>query len=131
MKTFDEILVEKNLTLQDEIVLNQIMEMTLSELTELPSYQSLTESVDVTVKEYTDLKEIVDQYGETKIRDIDEGILGRVLGGIAGFAVGPSVGRVIANALGIDKGIIYDMLTSRLVGAALGSAITKYMGGSK
>jgi hypothetical protein len=131
MKTFDEILLEKSLTLQDEIVLNQIMEMTLSELGELPSYQSLTESIDVSVKEYTDLKEIADQYGETKIRDIDEGILGRVLGGIAGFAVGPSVGKVIANALGIDKGIIYDMLTSRLVGAALGSAITKYIGSSK
>jgi hypothetical protein len=131
MKTFEEILFEKNLSLQDEIMLNTILEMKLSELGELVPFQTVKESEDVSVKEYNELREIVDLYGETKIRDIDEGILGKVLGGIAGFAVGPSVGKVIANALGIEKGIIYDMLTSRLVGAALGSAITKYIGGSR
>ncbi len=131
MKTFDEILFEKNLSLQDEIMLNTILEMKLSELGELIPFQTVKESEDISVKGYNELREIVDLYGETKIRDIDEGILGKVLGGIAGFAVGPSVGKVIANALGIEKGIIYDMLTSRLVGAALGSAITKYIGGSR
>jgi hypothetical protein len=131
MKTFEEILLEKSYTLQDEIVLNQILEMTLSDLGDLPSFQTVQESIDVNVKEYTELREIVSQYGDTKLRDIDEGILGKVLGGIAGFVVGPSIGKVVANALGIDKGIIYDMLTSRLVGAALGSAITKYVGGSR
>jgi hypothetical protein len=53
------------------------------------------------------------------------------LGGVAGFLVGPAIGKVIANALGIEKGIIYDMLTSRLATAALGAALTKYMGKKK
>lgn len=131
MKTFEEVLFEKNLSLQDQIFINHVLELKLSELGELPSFQTVLESETITAKEYTELKEIVDQYGDTKLRDIDEGIIGKVLGGIAGFAVGPSIGKVVANALGIDKGIIYDMLTSRLVGAALGSAITKYIGGSR
>jgi hypothetical protein len=50
---------------------------------------------------------------------INEGLFGATLG----FLVGPSIGRVIARALGIEKGILYDMFTSRLVSAALGSAI--------
>jgi hypothetical protein len=131
MKTFNEALSENDMTLQDEIILGHILEMNLYDVVELPTYQVLKESVDITPHQYVDLSEIMDEYGNTKLRDIDEGIIGRVLGGIAGFAVGPSVGRVIANALGIDKGIIYDMLTSRLVGAALGSALTKYIGGAK
>jgi hypothetical protein len=131
MKTFNEALSENDMTLQDEIILGHILEMNLYDVVELPTYQVLKESVDITPHQYVDLSEIMDEYGNTKLRDIDEGIIGRVLGGIAGFAVGPSVGKVIANALGIDKGIIYDMLTSRLVGAALGSALTKYIGGTR
>lgn len=56
---------------------------------------------------------------------IDEGFLKKVLGGVAGFAVGPALGRTIAHALGIEKGVLYDMLTSRLVTTALGAALTK------
>jgi hypothetical protein len=62
---------------------------------------------------------------------IEEGLLGSIIGGITGFLVGPAIGKVIANALGIEKGIFYDMFTSRLAGAALGAAITKYIGGKK
>jgi hypothetical protein len=131
MKTFEETLLERSYTLQDEIVMNSILEMKLSELGDLPSFQTVLESETITTKEYTELREIVSQYGDTRLRDIDEGIIGKVLGGIAGFVVGPSIGKVIANSLGIEKGIIYDMLTSRLVGAALGSAITKYIGGTR
>jgi hypothetical protein len=50
-----------------------------------------------------------------------------ILGAIAGFIVGPAIGKVVANALGIQKGILYDMFTSRLVSAALGSAIQNNM----
>lgn len=56
---------------------------------------------------------------------LDEGFLGRLVGGAAGFLVGPTIGRIIANALGVEKGILFDMFTSRLVSAALGSAIAK------
>jgi len=32
---------------------------------------------------------------------------------------------MIAKVLGISKGVLYDLLTSRLVGAALGAALGK------
>lgn len=79
--------------------------------------------------ERVQVQEILKEFGDKKLSELDEGILGRILGGVTGFIVGPAIGRVIANALGIEKGIIYDMLTSRLVTTALGSAITKYATG--
>jgi len=125
MKSFEEIIKEnKPLSLEDQILIEAIMDLKFSELVEIP--ENLEES-----ENYTDLSEIMAQYGDTKLKDIDEGIISKVLGGITGFVIGPSIGKVIANALGIQKGIIYDMLTSRLVGAALGSAITKYVAGAK
>ena len=54
---------------------------------------------------------------------LDKAINEGLFGGALGFLIGPSIGRVIARALGIEKGILYDMFTSRLVSAALGSAI--------
>ena len=78
-----------------------------------------------------DVQDILKKFGDKKINELDESILGSIIGGLSGFIVGPAIGKTIAHALGIEKGIIYDMLTSRLVGAALGSAITKYIGGSK
>jgi len=71
---------------------------------------------------YQELTEYLKEHG---IEDLDEGILGRIIGGVAGFVIGPAVGKVIANALGIERGILYDMFTSRLVAAALGSSIAK------
>lgn len=59
------------------------------------------------------------------IKDIDEGILGSIVGGAVGFLAGPALGKTIANALGIEKGILYDMFTSRLVTTALGAALGK------
>lgn len=58
---------------------------------------------------------------------MDEGFFGKILGGVTGFLVGPTLGKVIAKALGIEKGVLFDMFTSRLVSTALGSAIGKYM----
>lgn len=59
------------------------------------------------------------------IRNLDEGFFGKLIGGAAGFLAGPMIGRIIAKALGIEKGILYDMFTSRLVSTALGAAIGK------
>lgn len=104
MKTFNEIL-------SDTSVFEGI---DVSYLTEAELHKS--------VEIYHKLNEAYEEGGiklvETKI---EEGLLG----GIAGFLIGPSVGKVIARALGVEKGILYDMLTSRLVSAALGSAIQK------
>lgn len=78
-----------------------------------------------------EIQEILKKFGNKKIEELDEGVLGNIIGGLSGFLVGPAIGKVIANALGIEKGIIYDVLTSRLAGAALGAAIAKYIGGKK
>ena len=79
----------------------------------------------------TEVQEVLTKFGDKKLSELDEGILGTIFGGVAGFIVGPAIGKVIANALGIDKGIIYDMLTSRLVSTALGAAIAKHVSGGK
>lgn len=60
---------------------------------------------------------------------MDEGFLGKLVGGVAGFLIGPTIGKIIANALGVQQGILYDMFTSRLVSAVLGSSIAKAFGG--
>jgi hypothetical protein len=71
---------------------------------------------------YRELSAYIKEHGIDKL---DEGILGKIVGGVAGFIIGPAVGKIIANALGIEKGILYDMFTSRLVAAALGSSLAK------
>lgn len=56
---------------------------------------------------------------------INEGLLGSIFGGLTGFALGKTVGKAIAKVLGIEKGALYDLMTSRLVGAALGAVLGK------
>jgi hypothetical protein len=104
MKTFNEIIV--NTSVFEGIDVSYLNEQELNEAIAL--YEILNESV-------------ADGGIEALETKLQEGIFGAV----AGFIAGPAIGRVIANALGIDKGILYDMLTSRLVSAALGSAIQK------
>ena len=115
MKSFDEI-VKESMT---DKSLNEFIKLNESD------FQYLNES------EKQEVQDILVKFGDKKIQELDEGILGSILGGLTGFVVGPAIGRVIANALGIEKGVIYDMLTSRLVGIALGSAISKYVSGKK
>lgn len=64
-----------------------------------------------------------ESYEKDGIEGIENKINEGILGTVAGFIIGPTIGKIIANALGIEKGILYDMLTSRLVSAALGNAI--------
>jgi len=61
----------------------------------------------------------------TNPKSINEGVIGRVIGGAAGFALGPKVGKLIAKVLGIEKGPLYNLLTSRVVSAALVQELTK------
>lgn len=56
---------------------------------------------------------------------LNEGIIGRAIGAIGGFALGPKIGKLIAKVLGIQKGPLYNLLTSRVVGAALAQELTK------
>lgn len=82
----------------------------------------LTESEN---QELNDWLAVFEQEYNADIKNIDEGFIGRLVGGAAGFLVGPTIGKIIARALGVEKGILYDLFTSRLVSAALGSAIAK------
>ena len=88
----------------------------------------LTEQENTQIDEYVKMFE--SEHGND-LSQLDEAFFGKILGGVAGFLVGPTIGRIIANALGIEKGILYDMFTSRLVSTALGSSIAKQMGNKK
>ena len=56
--------------------------------------------------------------------DLDEGLLGSLIGGAGGFLLGPAIGKAICKTLGIDeKGILGTMLCSRLVTTSLGIAL--------
>ena len=114
MKTFEEILKESL-----DLPLNEFIKLEDSD------FDFLNES------ERAEVQDILMKFGNRKVNELDEGILGSIIGGLTGFIVGPAIGKVIANSLGIERGIIYDMLTSRLVSIALGSAITKYMSSNK
>lgn len=52
-------------------------------------------------------------------KEVDEGVLAGILGGGIGLALGPKVGQAICNALNIQKGVLYDLLNSRLVTTAI------------
>jgi hypothetical protein len=116
MKSFEEVIRDSKVT---ESTLNEYIVLKEDE------FSYLNES------EKTQIQDLLKEYGDRKLQDLDEGFLGSLFGGVAGFLVGPAIGKVIANALGIDRGIIYDMLTSRLASAALGAALTKYIGSKK
>lgn len=91
----------------------------------------LTEAENAQVDELVIILEEAIAKGEVDLKNIDEGIFGKLLGGAAGFLVGPAIGRIIAKALGIERGILYDMFNSRLVGTALGAAIGNYTAANK
>ena len=84
----------------------------------------LTESENFEVDRWTQICE-----DEFEGNPMDEGFLSKLVGGVAGFLVGPTIGKIIAKALGVNQGILYDMFTSRLVSAVLGTSIAKAFGG--
>ena len=55
--------------------------------------------------------------------EIDEGVIGSLIGGLTGVTIGPSIGRAICKALGIEKGLLFDLLTSRIFTTAVASYI--------
>jgi len=121
MKTFEQYLKEGELTSGDITMLKESLQ---TEWT-----MELEEKVDKALEEF--VKQYANEDGTFDIERFDydatnEGFFGSIFGGLAGFALGKTVGKMIAKVLGIQpKGIFYDMLTSRLVGAALGIALGK------
>lgn len=55
--------------------------------------------------------------------EVDEGVIGSLIGGLTGATIGPSIGKAICKALGIERGLLYDLLTSRVFTTAVASYI--------
>jgi len=120
MKTFEQYLLEQDVTTKDLQVLSESL---ITEWT-----PELEAKVDAALEEF-----IITYKNEDGTYDFErfneeltnEGLLGSIIGGLAGFALGTTVGKTICKVLGIQSGLLYDMFTSRLVGAALGAALGK------
>jgi hypothetical protein len=121
MKTFNDYLVEQQIT---EVDMQLLQESLQSEWT--PELEAkVDQALEEFVKQY--LNEETGEFDLDRLEEdiINEGLLGSIIGGLTGFALGKSVGKMLAKVLGIQQGIFYDLLTSRLVGAALGAAFGK------
>lgn len=57
-------------------------------------------------------------------KEIDEGMLSSIIGGLTGVTIGPAIGRAICKALGIQSGMLYNLLTSR----AFTTLVASYIG---
>lgn len=55
--------------------------------------------------------------------EVDEGAIGSLIGGLTGMTMGPSIGKAICKALGIEKGLLYDLFTSRIFTTAVATYI--------
>ena len=55
--------------------------------------------------------------------EVDEGVMSSLIGGLTGVTIGPSIGKAICKALGIERGLLYDLLTSRIFTTAVAAYI--------
>lgn len=62
-------------------------------------------------------------YESFKNDELDEGILGSIIGGAAGFLIGPIIGKAMCKILGVTQGLLYNLLTSKVVTTAIGMAV--------
>lgn len=85
----------------------------------------IDESVDDPLTVHIKKELLSNKSPEQIYANLNEGLFGSILGGLTGFALGKRIGEVICNVLGIGNGLLKDLLTSRLFGAALGSSIGK------
>lgn len=64
----------------------------------------------------------------TEGQEINEGFFSSLLGGLAGVTIGATVMKAVCKAIGLEKGMIYDLLTSKLVCGIAGAAIANNLG---
>lgn len=55
--------------------------------------------------------------------ELDEGIISSIVGGLTGATIGPSIGKAICKALGVERGLLYDLFTSRVFTTAVAAYI--------
>jgi hypothetical protein len=87
--------------------------------------KDIDEALDRFMKRYNELKEQDLSFEEIESEMIKEGTLMAIIGGLTGFALGKTVGKAVARVLGVEKGFFYDLLTSRMFGAAMGAVMGK------
>lgn len=61
-------------------------------------------------------------------QEIDEGFFSSLLGGLAGVTAGATLMKALCKALGIEKGMLYDFLTSKVLCGVAGAAIANNLG---
>ena len=116
MKTFKDYLTENsNDAIDIQNLLNESHDLTSEQDAAI---DNAVERIMEAHKNGKDLDAVVEEI-------INEGFLGSIFGGLTGFALGSTISKAIAGVLGIEKGAFYDLLTSRLVGAALGAVLGK------
>ena len=119
MRTFEQFLIKEGVDNKEMALLKESLQ---SEWTPELEYK-----VDIALEEF--VKQYQNEDGSWDLERLDnemtnEGMMGTIFGGLAGFALGKSVGKTIGKVLGLkEKGTLYKLLTSRVVGAALGAAL--------
>jgi hypothetical protein len=103
----------------------------------IPLFNTDTQSGDLNSRQISSMDDsvletyIIEQLASKSYQQVydeialNEGFFGSLIGGLTGFALGKKVGEIICKALGISSGPLKDLLTSRLLGAAVGAAIGK------
>lgn len=56
-------------------------------------------------------------------QQIDEGFFSSLLGGVAGLTAGSAVMKAVCKSLGIEKGLLFDLLTSKVICGVAGVKI--------
>ena len=59
---------------------------------------------------------------------VDEGVLLGLIGGLTGLTAGASLMKGVCKVLGVEHGMLYDLLTSKAVCAAVGFVMAKHFG---
>ncbi|MBR4589625.1 MAG: hypothetical protein IKO36_03085 [Bacteroidaceae bacterium] len=117
MKTFneyinnDDILMELNESIKNE------------ELSEEDNaiIDSVVNRISESVKNGEDLEKVMEEI-------VNEGLLGSIVGGLVGISLGSAVMKAVAKVLGVEKGILYDLLTSKVCCAAVGVVMGNRVG---
>ena len=65
------------------------------------NYLTEAQKIEVEIASEKILKLINENKGE-----IDEGLLGSIIGGLGGLTFGPAIGKAICKALGIERGML-------------------------
>ena len=93
--------------------------------------KNLEDIVNTTqITETLSYDEVIHKLNEAKEQNvpIEEGIFGAIGGVVLGSAFGPKLGAAICKALGVEKGLLYDFLTSKALCGVAGAAIANNIG---